>query len=267
MDEQGKLPLENQEPKPDKPEPAVAEHSTADYEKFSKPEKPIRNWTRVFSIIAIILVLIAIGAGTYWYFNNHKSAPAKTAQTTQPPAAAKVVGTTKSYTSPNFYLTFDYPSNWTVSDTGGGVMTVTSPETQLQNTAGQSVNGKIVMTIRKNGQKLPEFSAGNATAAIASQKIAYTKPTQTQRANTYLSFLKYADTTAVGGWDGVYITGDNGYTVGQAIPAADFASVDPIIDVTFFNASGKAMTIATSSWNDAAFSDPLLKMLESFAIT
>ncbi len=246
--------------------PEAAQPSTADYEKFAQPEKPIRNWTKVFTIFIVVLLLLAASAGTYWFVKNHKSAKPQPAVATQT-APAKISNPTKSYTSPNLYLTFSYPSNWTIVDTGGGVMTATSPTTQLRDTTGQNVNGKITMTIRTSAQTLPGFTAGNATAVIASQKIAYTHPTQTQRANTYVSFLTYASTTKPDGLDAIYISADNGYTVGQAIPQADLIPVSPIISLTFSDKSGKATTINASSWSDSSFSAPILAILESFSIT
>src|SRR6266851_4782681 len=99
--------------KPDKEKP---EHSTADYEQFSHLEKPIRNWTRMFSILIGVLFLIALAAGVFHYLKNHKSST-KTTQTAQTtPAPTKVQTVTKTYTSPNLYLTFTYPANWTIVD-------------------------------------------------------------------------------------------------------------------------------------------------------
>lgn len=253
---------------PEAKEKETVEHSTADYHKYPQPEKPIRNWTRIFSIFIAVLLLAGAGTGAYWYLKNHKSTPAKSAQTGQTTAPAKTVAATKSYTSPNFYLTFSYPASWTIIDNGGGTMTVTSADMQLKDVAGSSVNGKIVMTILNGSKQLPGFTAGsNATAVLASQKITYTKPTQTQRADTYITFISYSTTTASNGLDAIYISGNNGYTKAQAVPLADLLQVNPIISLSFTNSSGKALTLAASDWNDSSFSAPLLSMLKSLAIT
>lgn len=255
-------PADNAEESHEEPQ-----HSTADYAQYPQAEKPIRNWTRIFSIFIIVLALASVGAGAYWYLKNHKSTPAKTVQTTQPVATSKISTTYKHYDSPNFYLGFDYPDDWTVSDSDGGEMTVISPNVSLKSTDGQDVSGKIVLTIRNKSQKLTEFDAGNAIAAKASVKVTYTKPKQTQRGSTYESFLRYASSADNGGLDGVYITGDTGYKLGQAIPAADFVPVDPIIGITFLDADAQPMTIAATSWDDSDFSGPLETLLESLSIT
>ena len=254
------------EPKSEENLPEPAQHSTADYEKFAQPEKPIRNWTKPFTIFIIVLVLLGAGTAAYSLLKNHKSTKTQIAPVAQT-EPAKISSPTKSYTSPNLYLTFSYPANWTIVDSGGGTMTATSPTMQLKDAAGQNVSGKITMTIQTSAQTLPGFATGNATAAIASQKIAYTHPTQTQRADTYVSFLTYASTTSPNGLDAIYISADNGYTVGQAIPQADLIPVSPIISLTFSDKSGKAMTISANSWDDSSFSAPILAILESFSIT
>ena len=256
---------------PDIPEPAPAprEHVAPDYHKQSHK---LRN------LAILVVILLLAGGGAYAYLKHNKSqkdakAAAQAAQAAKSNAGSQIAATTKTYTSPNFYLTFSYPANWTVTDTGGGQMSAVSPSTQLKNAQGGTVTGQISLLIRKNTEKLSEFTAGNATALIDSQKIAYTKPTQNQRANTYLSFLQYAS-TAGRGLDGIYITGDNGYQKAQAIPLVDVNKADPIISITFgkcadSGCSGKTtpLTVDSTSWSDASFSGPLKTMLESLSIT
>jgi hypothetical protein len=224
-------------------------------------------------IYAAVLVIIAGAGGGYWYFNRHKTAKtAKTTQTQQSASSTKIDKNTQSYNSPNFYLGFNYPANWTVTDNGGGQMTITSPATHLKSTSGKEVTGQIILMLRSQGQALPEFNIGNTTAVLPSEKIAYTKPTQNQRANTYVSFLQYPSSSS--GLDGIYITGDYGYQTGQAIPKVDIAKVDPVISVIFTqctssDCSSKAtpLTISASSWSDPAFATPIKTMLESLSIT
>lgn len=243
------------------------------------PKAPIpaleHSGHRNLIISLVALAVLALGAGgVYWFILNHKStanfgAPSQTSQSQSAqaaPAAAQIAAATKSYTSPNFNLSFDYPQDWIVTDGGGGSMTVKSPLIQLKNAAGQTVTGAILLTIRDHSQKLTEFNSGNATAVRDSVKIAYTKPTQTQRANTYISFLQYAGTRTLGALDGVYITADNGYQKGQAIPLVDVQKVDPIISLTFFDSSGKPLSVQNTMWDDQNFAGPLTKLLQSFSI-
>lgn len=256
-----------------------ASRSTAEYASYEPPEKQ-RNpiWRKLFTGLVVIILLAGLGSGAYWYLKNHKSSkkPALATQTTQTAKAAtsQVATTTKHYDSSNFYLGFDYPQDWTVTDSGGGQMTVISPSMQLKDAAGQTVSGKISLTIRDKNQKLTEFDAGNAIAAIASQKISYTKPTQNQRGSTYISYLRYAGTTATSGLDGLYVTGDNGYKVGQSIPKVDISKVDPIISISFVKCSdaacsgtGTPLSIAASSLDDKTFSGPIEAIIKSLTIT
>lgn len=255
-----------------------ASRSTANYANYEPPEKQ-RNpiWRKLFTVLVILVVIGGLGGGVYWYLKNHKSTkkPAQTSQTakTAEPATSQVATATKHYDSSNFYLGFDYPQDWKVTDGGGGQMTVVSPSIQLKSATGQSLNGQVVMTIRSKEQKLPEFDGGNATAALVSQKVNYTKPSQNQRGSTYISYLRYSGSTNSTALDAIYITGDSGYTVGQAIPKVDISKVDPIISISFVKCGGSdcsgtntPISIATNSYEDKAFSGPLETMLKSLSI-
>lgn len=239
------------------------------------PEKSGGHRNLIISMAALLILAIGAG-GIYWFILHHKSAGSfgavpPTAAQSQPAqsqsAASQITSATKSYTSPNFNLSFSYPQDWTVTDNGGGIMTVKSPLIKLKNASGQTVSGSILLTIRSQGQKLTEFNSGNATAVRDSVKIAYTNPTQTQRANTYISFLQYASTSTLGALDGVYITADNGYQKGQAIPSVDVQKVDPLISLTFFDSNAKPLSITSSMWDNQDFAGPLTKILQSFSIT
>lgn len=240
----------------------MVEKSTADYADYEPPHKS-RNpiWRKITIGLAALVLIILLAGGGYWLTKKPTRKPAESAQSSQTsmPTSAKINTTTKHYDSVNFNLGFDYPADWSVTDSGNGVLTVKSPAVGVKDASGQSVSTQITMMIRNKSQKLPEFDAGNAMAVLDSEKIAYTKPTQTQRANTYISFLQYAKTTS--GFDGIYITGNNGYKKAQAIPKVDIQTVDPIISVTF----GKS--ISTGSWNNPDFANPLKSMLQSLSIT
>ena len=239
-------------------------HSTADYASFRPPKQ--HHVGRIIFIVVLILVVLAAGAGAYWFL-THKSKPntpaSSTNQSSTSTSSTAETTQTKNYTSQNFNLGFDYPTTWTVTDNGDGKLTAVSPNTQLKNASGQSVTGKITMTIQSKQTSLPAFKSGSAVAVLDSQKVAYTKPTSSQRAQTYLSFLTYAGSSA--GIDGVYITGDNGYKTGQTIPQADVVQVDPLVTVSFTGSTGTALTLVTSTWNNNSFSAPITAMLKSLA--
>ena len=226
----------------------------------------------IISIVAIISLALIAGL-IYWFsLRHHPVAQPSSSQTASSQSAnsshpsTHIDSTTKSYNSQNFNLAFSYPADWTINDNGNGFMTAKSPTLNLTNAAGQTQQGIIILTFRTKGSALPEFNKGPATATRDSVKIAYTQPTQDQRANTYLSFLQYATTTTHGALDGVYITGDLGYQKDQDIPASDVSQLDPIISITFTDTAGKALSIADSSWDNTNLSGPLVKMLESLSI-
>jgi hypothetical protein len=266
--------MDQEEPEqdlPDIPEPALPprERVAPDYHKQSH---------KLRYLIIFIVILLLVGGGAYVYLKHSQSqknakAAQAAVQAAKPKVSSQIASTTKTYTSPNFYLTFSYPTNWTVTDTGGGQMMAVSPATQLKSSSGQTVTGQISLLIRATTQKLAEFKSGNAVAVFDSEKITYAKPTQNQRASTYISFLQYAS-TAGSGLDGIYITSDNGYQKAQAIPLVDVDQEDPIISIIFDQCSdsscnGKTtpLTIGSTSWNDANFAGPLKTMLESLSIT
>lgn len=257
-----------------------AADSTVDIDQFMPQLKPKRLWLRVLGWIILILVTAAIiGGGFYWYLKHHKTAPAQKSNSSsqQQSTSGQPAGPpehTKQYTSSNFNLSFNYPDNWNVSDTGNGKLTVTSPAMQLKGADGQSQTGQVVMTIQnENTFDFSPFKTGSAVAVLDSQKLTYAKPTQTQRANTYISFLQYNSTTTHGALDGIYVTGDFGYQKDQTIPETDIQKVDPVITVTFFACPNQAcsgtlkpMNISSSQWNDSSFANPITKMIESLAI-
>ncbi|HSX18475.1 MAG TPA: hypothetical protein VLE51_03920 [Candidatus Saccharimonadales bacterium] len=278
MDErEGKSP-ESNSPQSEDEDYQEAARSTADYAKYSPPQKersPI--WRKLGIGLAILIVIAVLGAGGYWFAKNHKSTKTPTqssqaSQTNSVDAGTKITSATKHHDSTNFNLGFDYPADWTVTDSGNGQLTVRSPAVSVKDSDGQTVNVRISLNIRDKTQKLSEFDTGNAIAALDSEKVAYTKPTQTQRANTYLSFLMYASSTR--GFDGIYITGDSGYKKAQAIPKVDIQKIEPIISLTFAkctdstcSGSMTALSVSTDNWDDQNFSQPLKAMLQSFSIT
>ncbi|HSD56447.1 MAG TPA: hypothetical protein VLA92_04830, partial [Candidatus Saccharimonadales bacterium] len=234
-----------------------------------------------------LAVILAAGLafGAYWMFmrkdnTNTKKTTTNTATNSDNSHSSDIeedtaIATeTEHHTSSQFMLEFDYPKDWKVTDeAGSGKLTATSPGLMLKDASGKSYTGQVVFTVRNKQQALPEFDKGNAVAMRESTKINYTKPSQAQRAATYISFLRYASSVTEGAVDGVYITGDVGYQKDQAVPKADFTSVDPIISITFLkctdeNCSGEGTTAAVQSkaWDEAAFGKPLQSMLQSLIV-
>lgn len=232
-------------------------------------QKQGRDHHSIYVILGVILALALIAAGSYWFLHKSKNAantPPKantTLKTQQDSQASDIritdVSTTKNYSSTNFGLSFTYPADWTVTDGGNGILTAKSPVVSFG-----SITGQVVLTIRDSSQKLSEFgSTGKAIAERDSEKIAYTKPTQTQRANTYLSYLTFPSTN--NGVSGLYITGDDGYQKGQTVPASDVSQVDPIVSIGFTK-SGAPINILDDELSNNNFLPPLKSILESLSI-
>lgn len=254
-----------------------AAESTADYaENQESHNKVAKKRHRLLFAGALFIGLVIFILAGYILATKKTQSPApqvandKAASTS---STTQISTTTKNYSSPNFYLSFEYPEDWAVVDNGGGIMTATSPVMKLARSSGDDAKGRIVLTFRAKDQKLPEFDSGSATAAKQSIKIAYTKPTQNQRGSTYESFLRYAGNVNTAALSGVYITGDSGYTLGQSIPKVDIQKVDPIISITFTKCSdntcaggGGELNIPLSLWENLAFSGPLEQMLKSITI-
>lgn len=246
-----------------------------DYAVLPLPLRPKPLWRRVLPAIVIILLLAAIGAGVYWKFLRKQPpaqapSPAATAQP-QPPATTGFATQTKNYTSSSFGLSLDYPEDWKVNEAASDQLYITSPAIKLTDASGQNTTGKVMLSIKGKQQPQPEFDTGNAVAARDSEKIAYAKPSQNQRAQTYLSFLQYP-VSASGALDGLYITGDTGYLKGQAIPKADFVPIEPIISVTFLKdcatctADDSRISVAATMWDDSQFATAIKTMLQSLTI-
>lgn len=246
-----------------------------DKEIFDEPVKKPRKKRRFVGFLGWMLLIVLLtggGAAAGWYFwlrKEPKPAPAVSQQapSVSPPSAAEEP--TDTHTSTAFLLQFDYPQTWKVTDNPDNTITAVSPAMKLKLAGGKTQTGQIVMTIRHKQISLPEFKNGNATAVRESEKIDYAKPSQAQRASTYISFLNYVDSKTKG-IDGVYVTGDNGYAKDQSIPLVDVAKSDPLITISFRSclddkcaSPADALTVAASAWDEPAFVKPIKSILQS----
>ena len=258
------------------PQPPLDEEppmAPRDYLKQVEPLQKHKKRRFIRFVIILVILLTAIGSGAYFYL---KDRTAKQIQKQQPvPEAAvqpkvSIDATTKRYSSSQFSLDFDYPSDWDVKDEQtGGTLTATSPNLSIPAVGGGSTTGRITLTIRGKNQKLPEFDKGNAIAVLDSEKVAYIKPSSAQRGQTYISFLSYPASANKVLIDGVFITGDSGYQKDQAIPKVDIQKIDPIISLTFTACDGtctKAIGITPEAWASNDFGGILKKILQSFTI-
>lgn len=257
----------------------AAAQSGADYIKTATPNKRPGKGRKVVLIVIIVLLITGLAGGGWYFYTKHKSndkvkKAAESSQQTAPITKHTITDDTKNYISPEFYLSFDYPADWTITDTtGSGILTAKSTPVTLMNATGQAITAQVTLTFRSKTQKLTEFDNGNAVASRDSDKITYLKPTPSQRGQTYISYLQYATSASGTVIDGVYITGDFGYKKAQAIPKVDITKVDPVISITFAKcvdekcANTTPVSISTDSWNDKSLSDPLTNILKSLSIS
>jgi hypothetical protein len=232
------------------------------------------NGRKIFMVFVVLMIIAALA---YWFLLKPKptNAPAtsssKNGSQNSPQSNSDI--DTEHHESPSFNLGFDYPKGWKVSDiSGSDKVVVTSPALKLKGTKEKQVDGQIIMTIRGKSHKLTEFDKGAATAIINSEKIAYTKPSETQRGNTYISFLNYSGSNDTG-LDSIYITGDAGYQKDQEIPVVDISKIDPITNITFVkcvdskcSSAGTALTVDPGNWQDTGFTKPIKILLQSLSI-
>jgi cytoskeletal protein RodZ len=263
---------------------SVNEHSDEDPEPVTPREYLPPQYQKDSSkkgryILITVVVILLLAAAVYWFLLKPKPAKAPTtsnATTASSSAKSKSKESeieTEHHESPSFNLGFDYPKGWKVSDiSGSDKIIVSSTPMKLKDANGQEVEGQIIMTVRGKTQKLPEFDKGAATATADSEKINYTKPSETQRGSTYISFLNYASSNE-NGLDSIYITGDAGYQKDQAVPAVDISRIDPITNVTFVKCPDSkcagttaALTVDSNSWKDSTFSAPIKTLLQSLSI-
>jgi hypothetical protein len=244
--------------------------------KKKKQHKFLRKIAAFIGWMLLIVALTGAGAGAAWYFwlkDEPKNKPATQEETAAPtPPAAAEAEETETYTSSVFLLQFDHPKDWKVSEGTDNKLVAVSPVNEFKTVSGGKQKGQTLFTIQHKQASLPDFKDGSALAIRESEKIDYKKPSQTQRASTYVSFLNYA-TSAGKGLDGIYITGDNGYQKNQYIPMVDIAKSDPLITITFRSCDddkcatpGKALTVSADSWSDDKFAKPLRSLLQSIIV-
>ena len=247
----------------------IKDFSYSGAKPFSK--KPRKN-NRTYLIIGIIIIVILVIAGGYLLLKHKNTIQTKksTPKTTQTTSNVSTTPTAKmtSYSSTNFNLSVNYPSDWVISDTPS-ILSITSPETSLKDANNNVVQGRIVINVSPKGQLPTDFGNSPATAVLNSQLISYTNPTPAQDAQTYISFLQYASTTTLGGLNGIYVTGNYGYLKGQNISQTDIQSVDPLVRVSFEKCSKSCenltpLVISASDWSKSSFSLPILNIIKSF---
>ena len=245
------------------------------------PPKPNIVWTHIAKIVAIVLAIGLVGGAVYWFVLKKPASKSSGTQSTHTTESKKrqpsddqagTTFTTKHHDSTQFALGFDYPESWSITTDEGGTLVAKSDVMNLTTSQGQQ-KGQVVLTIQSKQTSLPQFQKGNGVAVRESEKLTYLKPTPNQRAQTYLSFVSYAG-SATNGISALYVTGDIGYMVGQAVPEVDIVRVDPLISVSFQACDsangckeGVPLAVSPASWKEGgALAKHVKTILTSLAI-
>ena len=248
------------------------------YQQEQKAPKKSNKW--LWLVLAVVVVLVLGGGTAYVMLKSKTTKPKSGSSLIKKAVASKPTNVqptapvipTNSHTSAAYGATFNYPSSWTVVDSGSAPLTVTSPVMNLISANGQTVLGQIVLTMANMGY-LPTAFGPQSVAVLGSQKIVFSNASTAQAADTYISFVQYPATTIRGGLDGIYVSGNYGYQKFQNIPASNITTVNPFIAVTFLACASPScptttrqpLTIAASDWSNQSFSAPILVMLKSFS--
>lgn len=248
-------------------------------EQASKPKKRHR-W--LWALLTL-LIIAAATYGAYWFGNhqadkNNQPKPSASTKTSTQKAATGPADTakkeptvpTKHYDSATYTLGLDYPETWKLTD-NAAALTMASPTMSFTSVDSSKVNGHVVVTIQNPQSTIPGYPESGAVAVQESKKLTYKQPTNVQRAQTYLTYLSYAKSGAL---DGLYITGDNGYTQGQTVPLADVVQGNPLTSVKFESCTSDdcatgtptPISLRASTWPDSTISKQVEALLESLSI-
>jgi len=268
MEPQGTPPQAPQQTPPQQPDDyETASRSTADYINSLEPIKKEKKQRRTKRLVLIVIVVLALlGAGGYFVLGRSKKsetpAQSSTDQTQQSPASTVDSELSEHHVSQDLFLAIDYPKTWDKNTETPGQLKLQSPNANITDEDGTKKDAKVTITIVPTGSTLTGFTgtSTSATAATDSIKLTYKQPSQSQRKDTYLSFLSFGEST---GANILYITGDFGYKKDQDIMKTDIAKGDPIINVSFVGcdggACGQPLAISPEAWG----SDEILKVAQS----
>jgi hypothetical protein len=218
-------------------------------------------------LIVVIILWIAFFGGsskTSVTVKNKPNVPKAVSLTTTP---------TTTYSSQFFAMTMTYPRNWILKDSKHGLITITSPLTNLTSDTYKLVKGQVILTFAQQGSIPSGFNGGTDLAVLNSALVAYTNPTQFQSSQTYISFVQYPTTNVIGGLNGVYVTGNYGYQKDGVIPASEIQTINPLITATFRQCQNTAckafepLTITSGSWSSSPIGSIVTAIISSLVFT
>ena len=240
-------------------------------------------WLKWFIPVAVLLLIIVAG-GVYLHLHHGGASKhnSSTNHAVRPSTNSSAQNATSQYVSngQDLNLSFSYPANWSVTpptndNTSDQPIAVTSPLMTIDNASGKSVTGKAIVTIRPGTAQISELASGNATAGQVSVQIGYTQPLASQQQYQYLSFINLSGgTDTSGAFQEVFITGQQQFSQGQNITAADLSSLDPIISASFYSCSTQEcissgetpLSITMNTWQNSAPFTQVLALIQTLQL-
>jgi hypothetical protein len=240
-----------------------------------------QSWLKLLVIGVIVVIVIG---GALYALHVHTGSKLKHVAISQTikPSTNQSSSALSQYVSngQDLNLAFSYPSNWSVTppsndNASDQTITVTSPLMTIENAAGSSLTGKVVVSIRPGSDQITELASGNSTAGQASVQIGYTQPVSGQQQYPFLSFINLpggADSS--GNFQEVIITAEQQFSQGDPITSDELSSLDPIVSASFYGCSTQAcvgtgqtpLSITINTWqNDDPFSQ-ILALFESLQL-
>jgi hypothetical protein len=157
--------------------------------------------SKKFVALALVILVIFLGIVGLKIINHpKKSSPnlsnaSTSAPTPTPPVDLASSGQTKNYENGPLGITFDYQSNWTVTETDDSGIRLESPSFKYTDINGKPTNGNFRIYIRKGARPSDSKYIGRGVALDDSTKVVYAKPAPGQRTDTLVTNFGLDDTT------------------------------------------------------------------------
>lgn len=260
----------------------VSMSNSLDFDKipirdYSVAHTPIRKKNNKSKIIIIIILITIMFVSLFFVFHTNekkKTVIQKSTSKTKSLISSNPNSTSSSiYSSVYYNLTLNLPNGWSVINDNKLSLSVVSPVQDLIDTSNNKVNGRIFLSITPTGQVPSGLDGKDALEVIESLKVSYTQPTSSQLAQSYISLVQYQSTIQPNGLDGIFVTGNSGYTQSQIVPFSRLKSLNPTIVIYFQSCSdskcSKAnnLTINDSMWNNSDFQNTIINLIKSLSLS
>ena len=178
-----------------------------------------RSSGKRYVLIAIAAVIVvSIGGGAFWLVSRNKSTPAAATNTVkQSDQQTAATNTPKTFKSTSLNIEFTYPGSWRLREnTDKTQLMLTSPTVAYQK-GGASTEGVFTLKMRTGiVPQAMQTTIQNTSAVKKSEVIAYSQPTDQQRAYTNLSFGGKGSTMSL-----LMVTGGAEFNVGDSFTSLD----------------------------------------------